>query len=413
MARRIYATVGRAPDNDVALDHPTVSNHHARLSWSGVTLLVEDLSSANGTFVDGERVKTGHTRPGADLRIGDIALPWSHEGLRALLKAGAGARTLVMPTQKNPTFVCGGCGHVGTLQPGAVPRKLTCPACHATLDTGTKPRGAARGRSAGLVSVSLSFVALAAAIYYYLHPNDPALTAVREVTAPLVEAAHEHQVTERIGGEAAQKLAAALTPMDALTRNTAVKLAARTQGPFHVEQVAEIWAGVRKPWRYVNDPEGREYFATANESIQNGYIGDCDDFAVTLASMVIAIGGKARVVLMDGPRGGHAYAEACVQGEPPKVSAALMKHYKNRFRRYLTSGIPKTISYRTSQDCPIWLNLDWSAAVPGGPYDPEEWAVAVYEDSRVETLTPAAPAPSAKPNTKPSSLANPRPDATR
>jgi hypothetical protein len=198
------------------------------------------------------------------------------------------------------------------------------------------------------------------------------------------------------GGESAQKLAAALSPMDAVTRNTAVKLAARNDGPFHVEQVAEIWAGVRKPWRYVNDPEGREYFATATESIQNGYIGDCDDFAVTLASMVIAIGGQARVVLMDGPKGGHAYAEACVQGEPTKVASALTKHYKNKFRRYISGSIPKTIAYRSSDSCPIWLNLDWSASVPGGPYESEYWAVAVYEGGRSEQLAPANPVPSSE-----------------
>jgi hypothetical protein len=196
----------------------------------------------------------------------------------------------------------------------------------------------------------------------------------------------------RIGGESAQKLASALSPMDPVTRNAAVKFAARTEGPFHVEQVAEIWAGVRKAWRYVNDPQGREYFATATESIQNGYIGDCDDFAVTLASMVIAIGGKARVVLMDGPEGGHAYAEACVQGEPSQVASALTKHYKNQFRRYLSGAVPKAISYRASTECPIWLNLDWSAAVPGGPYSAEKWAVAVYENGKTEEILPAKPA---------------------
>jgi hypothetical protein len=105
--------------------------------------------------------------------------------------------------------------------------------------------------------------------------------------------------------------------------------------------------------------------------------------------MVSAIGGKARVVLMDGPRGGHAYAEACVQGEPKKVATALTKHYRNRWRRYLKGKIPTTIAYRASEACPIWLNLDWNSAVPGGAYEPEVWAVAVYRDGNRETLTPA------------------------
>jgi hypothetical protein len=74
MAPRIYATIGRAPDNNVVIDDPTVSNHHARLSWSGAALVVEDLSSANGTYVDGQRVKVAKTRPGADVRIGQVPL---------------------------------------------------------------------------------------------------------------------------------------------------------------------------------------------------------------------------------------------------------------------------------------------------------------------------------------------------
>jgi hypothetical protein len=158
-----------------------------------------------------------------------------------------------------------------------------------------------------------------------------------------------------------------------------------------VEQVADIWAAVRQPWRYVNDPEGREYFATAKETIENGYVGDCDDFAITLVSMVTAIGGKARVILMDGPKGGHAYAEACVQGEPAKVASALIKHYKTRFKRYLTGGVPKQIAFRSSSECPIWLNLDWNSEVPGGAYEPEMWAVAVYEGGRRESIAPANP----------------------
>ena len=45
MPPRVYSAIGRARDNDVVLDHPTVSNHHARLSWAGASLIVEDLSS--------------------------------------------------------------------------------------------------------------------------------------------------------------------------------------------------------------------------------------------------------------------------------------------------------------------------------------------------------------------------------
>ena len=299
MPPRVYATIGRASDNDVVLDHPTVSSHHARLSWSGTTLLVEDLSSVNGTFVDGQSVKSARTRPGADLRCGEVTLPWSHEGLRTLLKAGAGARTLLVPKGTRPSYVCGACGHVGALEPGAKPRTLTCAGCGATLRTGTKP-AAGGGSSRWLVWPLLGAAAGVAVVFFMLQSNAPNVkipTTPKEVT----EVIQGLKADEHIGSATAGKLARALTPMDPATRNAAVKIAARTEGPFHVEQVAEIWSAVRGEWRYVNDPVGQEYFASATETIQNGYVGDCDDFAILLASMVLSIGGKAGVVFMDGP----------------------------------------------------------------------------------------------------------------
>jgi hypothetical protein len=391
MAPRLYATIGRAADNDVVLDDPTVSNHHARLSWSGAALVIEDLSSINGTFVDGQPVTTARARPGVDLRCGQVAVPWSHAGLRELLKAGVGSRTLVMPKASSPSYVCGACGYVGALPAGPPPHTLTCAQCKATLRTGTKPRG-----SGGLMQwiVTPALAAASVFIVYLIWQRGPTLPV--HSGADLKETLSTLEAANHLSPQEAQNIAKALTPLDALTRDTAVKIAARTEGPFHVEQVAEIWNSVRGAWKYVNDPAGHEYFATATETIQNGYVGDCDDFATALASMVIAIGGKARVIIMDGPEGGHAYTEACVQGEPPKVAAELSRYYHSRWSRYLSGRpVPRTIAYRTSSDCPIWLNLDWNSIVPGGAYQPELWAVAVYEDGHSEPLAAANP-PQAK-----------------
>ncbi|MCJ7502282.1 MAG: FHA domain-containing protein, partial [Acidobacteriia bacterium] len=49
--------IGRVEANDLVLDHPSVSRHHARLTvLPGDTTLLNDLGSLNGTFVNGQQI---------------------------------------------------------------------------------------------------------------------------------------------------------------------------------------------------------------------------------------------------------------------------------------------------------------------------------------------------------------------
>lgn len=52
----LVLTVGRAQDNDLVVDHPSVSAHHCRLVLSGGVTKIQDLGSTNGTFVASVRV---------------------------------------------------------------------------------------------------------------------------------------------------------------------------------------------------------------------------------------------------------------------------------------------------------------------------------------------------------------------
>lgn len=50
--------IGRAPDNDVVIEKNDISNYHAKIMLTdGEEVIVEDLNSTNGTFVNGYRVK--------------------------------------------------------------------------------------------------------------------------------------------------------------------------------------------------------------------------------------------------------------------------------------------------------------------------------------------------------------------
>ncbi len=64
--------IGRFPRSDILLPLPEVSRRHAALRLTAAGLEVEDLGSANGTFVDGRRVVRAGVPAGAELRFGPV-----------------------------------------------------------------------------------------------------------------------------------------------------------------------------------------------------------------------------------------------------------------------------------------------------------------------------------------------------
>ena len=73
---RAKATLGRAPDNDIILEDPKVSRHHAVIAFTEERYSITDLESANGTFVNGIRVREPHHPLRAEdiIALGDTEL---------------------------------------------------------------------------------------------------------------------------------------------------------------------------------------------------------------------------------------------------------------------------------------------------------------------------------------------------
>ena len=148
------------------------------------------------------------------------------------------------------------------------------------------------------------------------------------------------------------------------TKMFANQLAGRAQGEFSIEQVCEIFDYCYNKWRYVNDPKGQDYIARASESISASLTGDCDDFAVLIASCVLACGGDACIVYADGSYGCHAYPEVDIESFKNNKDMSYIENViKNRFSRYS----PSSLATRKDNGH-TWLNLDWQAAYPGGPH---------------------------------------------
>jgi len=63
-------TIGRLPDNAVIIDNPAVSGHHARVYPDGNQVILEDLHSTNGTFVNGRPITRQVLQHGDELLVG-------------------------------------------------------------------------------------------------------------------------------------------------------------------------------------------------------------------------------------------------------------------------------------------------------------------------------------------------------
>ena len=64
------ASIGRLGSNDICLEDPFVSRNHCVIRNDGDEYLIEDLNSANGTYLNGERVNTGSLKEGCLIAIG-------------------------------------------------------------------------------------------------------------------------------------------------------------------------------------------------------------------------------------------------------------------------------------------------------------------------------------------------------
>lgn len=63
--------IGREPECDLVLDSPQVSRFHAEIFWKGSELMIKDLGSTNGVFINGNRITEGPLHNGDKVLIGN------------------------------------------------------------------------------------------------------------------------------------------------------------------------------------------------------------------------------------------------------------------------------------------------------------------------------------------------------
>ncbi|MDB6016614.1 MAG: hypothetical protein JWR19_1103 [Pedosphaera sp.] len=66
-------TVGRVEDNTFQIADPSVSSHHCEVLLRGNDVVIKDLNSTNGTFINGQQITgEGVLKPGQVVRFGQV-----------------------------------------------------------------------------------------------------------------------------------------------------------------------------------------------------------------------------------------------------------------------------------------------------------------------------------------------------
>jgi len=135
--------VGREPSCDVVINDGSVSRKHARLEKRGRAWTVVDQGSANGTFVDSQRITETALRSGQELRFGAVAFRVEiegDEGMGATILTEAPDATVVQPIPPAappprapapppppPPPIRAAVPPTGSLPPGSLPSRAPAP----------------------------------------------------------------------------------------------------------------------------------------------------------------------------------------------------------------------------------------------------------------------------------------------
>ncbi|GMV40122.1 MAG: hypothetical protein AMXMBFR64_18380 [Myxococcales bacterium] len=132
-------TVGRDPECDVILPDSSVSRRHLKVTLTGSGLLLEDMGSSNGTWLDGRRITREVVPTGQSFVVGRVSM-----ALRAL-EAGSTAAPYVPPRANGD-----GAQRMNTLavdipqgyfDPAPPPmRTFDCPGCGRKLRCATRTK---------------------------------------------------------------------------------------------------------------------------------------------------------------------------------------------------------------------------------------------------------------------------------
>lgn len=162
--------------------------------------------------------------------------------------------------------------------------------------------------------------------------------------------------------KAVKGMTAKINQRDSLVRKFAVSNAVKYYTDSYrqygnVVRILSLFRYINHNFKYVSDPLRDEYYASPMETIDAGLAGDCDDHTILMIAAMKSIGAKTRMVLSVD----HVYPELYCGNK-----ASFLKFQSAILQLYSQENL--TGLYYREENGEYWLNLDYSARYPGGPY---------------------------------------------
>lgn len=176
--------------------------------------------------------------------------------------------------------------------------------------------------------------------------------------------------------------------------NESRRLARKYPGEHTIDQICYIYDFLihgdetKNGWSYVSDAHGIESYLYANQSLalgnEGGFsgVGDCDDFAILLSSLIENVGGTTRVIL-NFNESSHKFFHAYTQVYLGKIDSNDNQIEDVMLYVIQKYNVKNIYIYVNTISKDVWLNLDWQhnpdgAMYPGSPFLKADKSIPIY-----------------------------------
>ena len=146
-------TIGRLPDNDIQIDNPAVSGHHARVFWEQNHFSIEDTKSFNGTYINDRRITSQALSDNDTILIGKHTLTFSAEPTQYVGPAATVVPRAAVPTLEATAMLDTKKARELLAQAKAAPAPAPVPAANEQMQTFAPPPAPAPKLRLGVLSV--------------------------------------------------------------------------------------------------------------------------------------------------------------------------------------------------------------------------------------------------------------------